>query len=256
MDNMHLKDDELILHYYGETEPGLRSRTAAHLAECGACEGAYARLQQVLTAVDTWPAPELPDGFERVTWARLQPELAPKRRAGLSWFVLSPARLAWVAAVAILIAGAFLAGRVSTPGAPVPATKRAASQIRERVLLADLSEHLDRSQAMLIELVSGESDGTGMSSERGRAERLVSDNRLYRQTAAATGNAALVMVLDDLERLLVEVAAGPDVVSATEMEQVRHQIENNGLLFKVRVLSSEVRERQRAAIRLRAGQSS
>jgi hypothetical protein len=108
---------------------------------------------------------------------------------------------------------------------------------------------------MLVELVSGEAD-TGMSAERARAEQLVSDNRLYRQTAAATGNAALATVLDDLERVLVDVAASPDVVSVTDMDEVRHRIETNGLLFKVRVLSSEVRERQKDAIRLRTARSS
>jgi hypothetical protein len=95
-----------------------------------------------------------------------------------------------------------------------------------------------------------------MSAERGRAEQLVSDNRLYRQTAAATGNTALVNVLDELERVLVDVAASPDVVSATDMDQVRRQIDTNGLLFKVRVLSSEVRDRQKADIQRRTGRSS
>jgi anti-sigma factor RsiW len=255
-DNVHLADDELILFYYGETAPGPRSRAAAHLAECRTCEGAYMRLQQVLTAVDTCSTPDLPEGFERVVWARLQPELGTSQRKWFSWFVLSPARLAWVAAITLLVAGAFLAGRVSKPAAPSSATQLATSQMRERVLLADLSEHLDRSQAMLVELVSGGTDGTGLSVERERAEQLVSDNRLYRQTAAATGNANLVMVLDDLERVLVDIAASPDVVSAADMDQVRQHIESNGLLFKVRVLSSEVRERQRAAVRLRASQSS
>jgi hypothetical protein len=95
-----------------------------------------------------------------------------------------------------------------------------------------------------------------MAAERERAEQLVSDNRLYRQTAAQTGNVALVTVLDELERVLVDVAASPDVVSATDMDQVRRQIETNGLLFKVRVLSSEVRDRQKATIQRRTAQSS
>jgi hypothetical protein len=123
------------------------------------------------------------------------------------------------------------------------------------VLLADLGDHLDRSQAMLVELVSGEG-AAGISAERDRAAQLVSDNRLYRQTAARTGNMALVTVLDELEQVLVDVAASPDVVSATDIEQMRRQIETNGLLFKVRVLSSEVRDRQRTAIQRRTAQSS
>lgn len=89
-----------------------------------------------------------------------------------------------------------------------------------------------------------------------RAEELLSDNRLYRQTAAATGHVALVTVLDELERVLVDIATGPDIVSSTEMEHVRHQIESDGLLFKVGVLARDVRNRQKAAIRLRTSSSS
>jgi hypothetical protein len=37
---------------------------------------------------------------------------------------------------------------------------------------------------------------------------------------------------------------------------VRQRIESRGLLFKVRVVSSEIRERQKTGIRMRAGQSS
>jgi anti-sigma factor RsiW len=251
---MHLKDDDLILRYYGELEGAPESRATEHLAECTSCRAAYSRLQQVLTAVDC-PTPELTDGFERVVWARLQPELGRPQRGWRSWFVLSPAHIALVAAVVLLVAGAFFAGRLSNPTPAGRAPQLVTSQLRERVLLANLGDHLDRSQAMLIELVSG-NGAAGISAERDRAEQLVSDNRLYRQTAARTGNVALVTVLDELEQVLVDVAASPDVLSATDIEQMRHQIETNGLLFKVRVLSSEVRDRQRTAIQRRTAQSS
>jgi hypothetical protein len=255
-DHMHLNDDELVLHYYGELDKAPEARATEHLASCGECRASYSRLQQVLTAVDTCPTPELPEGFERVVWARLQPELAALKRGRFSWFVLSPAYAGLVAAVFLLVAGAFFAGRMSTPGPSGRPPEQVASKLRERVLLADLGDHLDRSQAMLVELVSGDASHADLAAERLRAEQLVSDNRLYRQTAAQTGNAALVTVLDELERVLVDVAAGPDVVSASDLDQMREHIETNGLLFKVRVLSSEVRDRQKAAVQRRMAQSS
>jgi hypothetical protein len=67
---------------------------------------------------------------------------------------------------------------------------------------------------------------------------------------------ALADVLDDLEGVLVDVAASPDRWSGSDLDQMRQRIENKGLLFKVRVLSSEVRERQKNAIRMRTGQRS
>ena len=257
---MHLTEDDLILHYYGELEPAAAARTADHLRQCAACNGSFVTLQRVLAAVDATPAIEVGDGFERKVWARLQPELDRGRGRGwLSWFVLSPARLAWVAGIVILVAAAFFAGRVSQKPVPsnVAETTTASNGLRERILLADLGEHLDRSQLMLTELVSADpADTADFAAQRERAEELVADNRLYRQTAAANGNTALAAVLDDLEQVLVDVAASPDNVSVADVDDVRQRIENKGLLLKVRVLSLELQKRQKAQIRSRAGQSS
>ena len=258
---MHLNEDELVLHYYGEMTAGEQTRAAAHLADCDPCHASYTALQRVLAAVEGAPAPEPAGGFERTVWARLEPGLASSRRGWFSWLVLSPARLALAAGivVVVLVAGAFLAGRLWQRGAPEPVAQTAggAEDVRERVLLIDLSEHLDRSQMMLVELVSaGDDSGMDMSAESARAEQLLAANRLYRQTAAATGDAGLAQLLDELERVLVDVSASPGQMSADDMDQVRRRIENNGLLFKVRVVSSEVRERQKARNRMRAGQSS
>jgi hypothetical protein len=110
---------------------------------------------------------------------------------------------------------------------------------------------------MLTELVSADpADTADFAAQRERAEELVADNRLYRQTAAANGNAALAAVLDDLEQVLVDVAASPDHATVADFDDVRQRIENKGLLLKMRVLSLEVQKRQKAQLRSRAGQSS
>lgn len=257
---MHVTEDDLILHYYGELEPVIAAQTADHLRQCAACNGSFATLQRVLAAVDATPPVEVGDGFERKVWARLQAELDHEPRKGwLSWLVLSPARLAWVAGIVLLVAAAFFAGRVSQPPVPSNAaeTTTASTGLRERILLVDLGQHLDRSQFMLAELVSADpTDTADFAAQRERAEELVADNRLYRQAATANGNTALAAVLDDLEQVLVDVAASPDNVSVADFDDVRQRIENKGLLLKVRVLSLEVQKRQKAQIRSRAGQSS
>src|SRR3954464_12071178 len=113
-DALHLTDDDLILHYYGEPSASTGA-AAGHLAKCRSCGAAYARLQQVLSAVEQSRPPEPPEGFERVVWARLQPELPKRQQGWLTWWVFSPGRLALVAAVALLVTGPFLAGRLSKP---------------------------------------------------------------------------------------------------------------------------------------------
>ena len=257
---MHLTEDDLILHYYGELEPVAAARAADHLRECATCHAAFTTLQRVLAAVDAAPPLEVGDGFERKVWARLQPQLDREpRNRWRSWLVVSPARLAWAAALVMLVASAFFAGRVSQKATPANAadTTAASRALRERILLADLGEHLDRSQLMLTELVSAEpANAADFAAQRARAEELVADNRLYRQTAVANGNTALAAVLDDLEQVLIDVAASPEKVSASNYDDVRQRIENQGLLLKVRVLSLEVQQRQKAQMRSRAGQSS
>lgn len=256
---MHVTDDDLILHYYGELDTNAAAQVSDHLRACAVCHASFTTLQRVLTAVESAPAPEIADGFERTVWARLQPELGHRRGGWAAWLVFSPARLAWAAGIVLIVAAAFFAGRVSQDASVTAPTETASSLsgLRERVLLADLGDHLDRSQMMLIELVSADAAAdVDLPSERVRAQQLVADNRLYRQTATANGNVALAAVLDDLEQVLVDVAVSPDTLSAADLMEVRQRIENKGLLLKVRVLSSEVQRRQKTEIRARAGQSS
>ena len=95
-----------------------------------------------------------------------------------------------------------------------------------------------------------------LASERNRAEQLVWANRLYRETAAATGDSSVVDLLDQLERVLVEVAASSPNSSQRELDDVRRRIESGSLLFKVRVVSSDLLERRRAAMRQTGQRSS
>lgn len=255
----HLTEDDLVLHYYGELPSADEARTTTHLGDCAACHESYRRLQRVLAAVDetAFVVPELPANFERTVWARLEPNLR-RERSWLSWFALPPARLAWAAAIVVLVAGAFFAGRLfptRAPEAPIVATASPA-QIRDRILLIDLSDHLDRSQMVLLELVNGEADSLTFTGERNRAEQLLAANRLYRQTASTSGDANIAQVLDDLELLLVDLAAAPEKVTPEDLTEIRRRIESKGLLFKVRVLSSEVREREKSTYEARAGQRS
>ncbi len=196
---------------------------------------------------------EVPDGFEQAVWARLQPALRAERRGRFPWLMLAPAPLALAATVAILVGAAFFAGRSLPRPAPASDAGAAHAQVRERILLIDLGEHLERSQAVLVELVSADPDGPiDMSGERERAEQLVAANRLYRVTAAATGNAAVSALLDDLERVLVDVAAAPATATAQDLDALRHRIDARSLLFRVRAASSDVRDRQKDARQPRA----
>ena len=153
---MHLNEDELVLHYYGEMSAGDDARAAAHVRKCSACHASYTKLQRVLAAVEAAPGPEMADGFERTVWARLEPELGRQRRGWISWFVVVSARLAWAPrdrgpGRRRVLRGARCSSADPSRGGhqgrrPQPPPQSA------KGLLVDLSDHLDRSQMMLVEL--------------------------------------------------------------------------------------------------------
>src|SRR6266540_1892247 len=122
----HLTEDDLVLHYYGELDGDAGTRAAAHLYECGACRAAFTKLERVFAMVDAAPEPVMTDGFERIVWARLQPRLEHARGGWASWFVFSPARLAWLAAIVVLVGPSLITRRPSRPPAGTSAADGAA----------------------------------------------------------------------------------------------------------------------------------
>ncbi len=117
-----------------------------------------------------------------------------------------------------------------------------------------VGDHLERSQIALIELVNSPSGSTvDISGEQERARDLVTENRLYRQAALTTGEPGVASVLDDLERVLVEIANSPSRMTEDEFDQVRKRIEQQGIIFKVRVFGDSVREREYRAVNAVAG---
>jgi hypothetical protein len=240
--SMHLTDDELVLHYYGEMSDAAEAKACAHLDGCDACRDNLARLQRVMTAIDATPMPEPDAWFEQRAWARLEPALtAPERhrRWQLPWRAIS-----WGAAAALVVIAAFIAGQfTSRPAAPIQ-TASAPQVMPERMLIVDLGDHLDRSELALVEFVSG-TDGKDMATSRERAEELVAANRLYRRTASTSGDPAVADVLDELERVLIEIAGTASTASTNDLDIVRQRIDTRGLLFKVRVMREQLQERAR-----------
>ena len=258
----HLSEEELILHYYGETDRSDESRVASHLGSCGDCQTANAQLRRVLTLVETASPAQARPGFERDVWARLEPALGDDltmnrepqtaNREGrwrtLFWFP----QWALGGGVAALVLAAFVAGRVSG-GDPASArrTPPAASLVMadaapDRVLHAAVGDHLDRTQMMLTELVNNDVDQADLfAGEQERASDLVAINRLIRQSAVQSGDAGVADVLEDLERVLLEIANAPADVTSNELSELKSRITAQDLLFRVRVIASEMRNRTR-----------
>lgn len=250
----HLTEEQLIDLRYGEiADAKQRAACEEHLASCAACRNEFSALERVLAAVDAAPVPERDEFYGTRVWQRIRPQLAERR--GWDWSAwLRPQRLAAVGGLAVLLIAAFYAGRITiAPHRNDPGVTPVgdAGAVRERILLVAVGDHLDRSQMVLLELVNADErdtagGGLDISSEQKRAQELVESNRLYRQTAEHQGDAAVVSVLDDLERALLEIAHSPSKPTGPQLQAIQQRIAAKGLLLKVRVVNSEVRERQKA----------
>ena len=244
----HMTEQELIAYREGVLEQ--RAAVSEHLAACEECREELERIEAVLAALDTLPVPDPGADYGRRVWQQIAPRLPERPQAWWqAWF--QPRRLAAAGAIAALVVAAFLIGRITrrdTRSDNVASTE----QVRERILIVAVGEHLGHSERMLVELSNAEPSNpaqkqVNISAERGRAEDLLQENRLYRQTALQEGDTGLADTLDELERVLLDVAHSPDEVTPKQLEAIRQKIEARGILFKVRVVGKELQQRQEAA---------
>lgn len=242
----HLSEEQLIA--YQDGEPVERDAFAAHLNTCAECKAKVERLAEMLAAYQALPVPDPGEDYGRRVWQQISPRLAEKRA---HWWqaLLEPRRLAVAGLVAALLLVAFLAGRVSKRPDHGDAALTAA-QVRQKVLMLAVGEHLGRSEMVLMEIANAGPESAGMkkvnlSSQRRRAEDLLDENRLYRQTALQEGDTGLANVLDELERVLLDVANSPQTVTPAQFKSIRQRIDDDGLLFKVRVLANEIQQQKK-----------
>jgi len=234
MSTKHYTDDELVLLYYGETEdPALD----AHLADCPRCRAAWSSLERVFAAVDDAPVPERGEDYGRLVWQRVEARATSRapRLDWRSWFTLP--RLSLAGAMAALLLAAFFLGRGTAPAA-APLTP----EVRERILLVAVGDHLERSQRLLVELANTDAGPPpDFEAQQAAAGELVRNNRIYRQTALRDGDPAVAALLDELERLLLDIANTPAPLSGTELADLRRRIEQRGILMKIRVIGGDAR---------------
>lgn len=246
----HFTNDEFILAYYQEPELGARR---AHLASCPGCSDELTKLASVLDRVTPGEIPEPAGDYEQRVWQRLAWRLPAETKRIRTSRVMRWTSVAAVAAlvfsVAVLIprSARVAPETVVATGTPAEAVRPAATggpsqETRDRILLVVVGDHFDESERMLIELANLDPQNEpDLSSERGRAEELLASNRLYRQTARESGEEQVARLLDELEPVLMQIAHTPTQVTAEEVRSIQKRVETKGLVFKLRVVKSDVR---------------
>jgi hypothetical protein len=227
----HLWEDELIELYYGEAT----SEANTHLRACRECAAKYAEFKQSLDAFQPAAVPQRSADYGERVWQALQPQLIPYQKKTTGWRGWAHWRATALAvSCAMLLAGAFLGGRYwERTGAKKPSVA-GNPQAAQRVVLVVLTDHLDRTERLLVELehAQGRTENAQLQSE---AQELLASNRLYRATASNAGEPALAGALDRLEGVLAEVANDPNL-SEADLERVRKDMNTKGILFEIRVL--------------------
>jgi hypothetical protein len=239
----HPTQEDLVSYLYFDHEDA--ASLEAHLDGCSSCREEVALLRRVLAEVSAADdVPERPADYGERVWRRVAAGL-PAHSGWRARMPLRPSVL--LAAAAVVILATFLAGRFSgrwgSSASDVEGERQErAGKVPERVLLVALSDHVEESQVLLLELANRGQGIAASPLDREKAEELLRASRLYRQSAYRLGDAATADVLEDLERLLLDVSHAPE--SGEGQKSIQDRIRDRDMLFKLRVLDASVKSRE------------
>ena len=247
----HLTEEEMIGHFYSED---LRPAEAEiHLQACKQCAQAYEEIRELLRSVQAPGVPLRGSEYGAQVWQSIQGSLPPyqpmRKRPIFHW-----PQVAYAAACLLFLAGAFWAGRFWEHAHSQPTVASSEQQTKQRVVLLVLDNHFDRSERLLVQLnhAGGRGDFVDFPL-RAEAQQLLSDNQLYRQSAAQANDPVLNAALDHLERVLLEVANSGNEPTARDIASIQKEMNTPGLLFQIRVLRARISEQKINARAMRKG---
>jgi hypothetical protein len=242
----HLTQEQIVLHFYGDADDN--AQVLEHLNACRECREEFERVSSLLGQIEPIEVPEPAAGFEQKTWLNLRDRLPESPGSALRRF-LSPPKWALAGVMAMIVIVAFLAGRYLRPCPPTIISQPPDTQANvQRGMLMAVGNHLERSQILLVEIMHTEPGDHDISREQAQARDLLDSNRLYRAGAQKTGDPSVGRTLDELERVLAEIANGPTETSAADLQRLQHQIESQGLLLKMRVIGSKVQHEESSPV--------
>ena len=272
----HITDEQLVAYALDDVEAGTRAAVESHVESCAACRASLDEIRAdararprrsrspnaATTTARRCGTPSSRDSTSRRSQrdAALGTPALRHRHLGTSCSFVRPLARRRGDRDArrrrVLARTPRRGNRQRAAGAVNVQASLGTEAIRERVVLAALGEHFDRTERTLVELVEqpagpprGHLGRAGLGARSARGQPALSAG----QPGATTP--ALSQVLEDLEPVLLEIANSPSQITSDEFEALRDRIEARSLVFKVRVTGADVRARERALIRRGESQS-
>jgi hypothetical protein len=240
----HLTEEQLIDLYYNEPSP----ESKRHLDTCDECADAYQALRSDLADMRSVEPPPRSAKYGEQVWQSISDSLPANGPARRTWY----RRNLWLglsaaAACGLLMAAGFYAGRVwehqHRPHRAI-AHNAAPANVPQRIVVVVLSDHLDRSERLLVELKHARADDSATTSPLpDEARSLLAANHKCIQDAEHSGDPGLTKALDHLDQLLSELANQPGGLNAAAVSRLQDEMNRDGLLFEVRVLRSRIPSR-------------
>jgi hypothetical protein len=249
----HLSEEEMIAQAYGE---GDKTAVEWHLEGCAECSKAFTALESDLAEMKFAEPPELDALYGERVWASLSGSLRAYEGRRRNWLGGRLWRgLSYAAACVLLLAFTFIGGRLweqkhaHNVAAINPQQKQPqVVPVPQRVVVVVLSDHLDRSERLLMELKHVDAESPEMVSPlRDEARSLLAANHICRQHARPHDDPELATALEHLDHLLDELANQPGGLDMATLTRLQDETNAYGLLFEVRVLRSRLPELQAAA---------
>ena len=194
------REDELIEMYYGEGT----SAAKLHLEACRECSRKNDEFTRSMEEIQSSAVPQRRADYGESVWQTLRPLLIPFEKKKAAWAGWRAAAMA--VGCAMLLAAVFLGGRYWERNTTKQSSVTNSPQTTQRVVLVVLSDHLDRTERLLVQLEHSQAPDTNENAQlQVQARELLASNRLYRVTASDAGDPALAGALDRLEGVLAEI---------------------------------------------------
>ena len=234
----------------GALEGSEESATRDHVHGCAACRAELSELQAALAIVDQDPLRDIaPPLLASVLASRVLATVdargrqgAPGRRPSIVSY-----RPAWAAALAVLLALAALQSQtpVGPPATEVLVSDEGVRRLERELAREHAARYLSEAQDVLMTVTASpedcdrEDERLDVEAEARRSRELLARRALV-VDIEGEAVASARPVLEDVERLLREVAALPSCVRAGEIDAIHREMSRSRLLMKIDLMTREL----------------